>query len=273
MVNESIDLPDYVAPPLVEVVCGVSFPQLGLMKAAHLGLYWQRIRDRFPVIEERPPIGMQIEAGGLPGQPTIQSVEFSEMPPLPRTWFVDESGDRIVQLQADAFLYNWRNQAEASKYPRFKVVYSGFRDEFLGFSEFAAEAGLGQVLPIQFELTYVNHVTESVHWARGQTVGNLLPDFSWRSGGRFLPPYEAINWRTVFPLPDGMGRLHLSVNSALRKGDEPIVVIELRARGVLRTSDHSGMDEWFAMAHRTIVHGFSDLTGEDVQKDLWGRKV
>ena len=41
-------LPDFENPPVIEVVCGVSFAPLTDLKAVHLGLLWERFRDRYP---------------------------------------------------------------------------------------------------------------------------------------------------------------------------------------------------------------------------------
>jgi uncharacterized protein (TIGR04255 family) len=43
-------------PPVAEVACGILFGTTVPLRAAHIGLYWQRIRDEFPRIEEAPPL-------------------------------------------------------------------------------------------------------------------------------------------------------------------------------------------------------------------------
>ena len=48
-------------PPVVEVACGILFGTTVPLRAAHIGLYWQRIRNEFPRIEEAPPLSPVIE--------------------------------------------------------------------------------------------------------------------------------------------------------------------------------------------------------------------
>jgi uncharacterized protein (TIGR04255 family) len=53
-------LPKFDKPPVTEVVLGLAFKDLPL-QVGHVGLFWQKVRDEFPNIEERPPLGLIIE--------------------------------------------------------------------------------------------------------------------------------------------------------------------------------------------------------------------
>lgn len=94
-------LPDYANPPVIEVVGGVGFAPIEGFKAVHLGLLWERFRDQFPRVEEHPPIAMPLEVLQIPN-PQGPELQFLDTPPLPRIWFLDESGNGIVQVQRDA---------------------------------------------------------------------------------------------------------------------------------------------------------------------------
>jgi uncharacterized protein (TIGR04255 family) len=50
------DFPDYVKPPVNEVVCGITFEKLGGFKAPHFGTFWQRLRDDYPTCQSAPPL-------------------------------------------------------------------------------------------------------------------------------------------------------------------------------------------------------------------------
>ena len=77
------ELPDFDNPPVVEALLSVQFDRLPLPKSAHFGVYWERIRPRFPQTEEKgelqtvierhpdlpqPPVGIQFQAFDAPLQ-------------------------------------------------------------------------------------------------------------------------------------------------------------------------------------------------------------
>ena len=256
---------DYQNPPVIEVVCGVSFTPLERFQAIHVGMFWEHLKADFPGVEEHPPIGTVIERFPGPTPPTAE-IQYVETPPLPRVWFLDKSGNEIIQVQRDVFLLNWRKLAPTDEYPRFRIVMGNFRNHLERFRTFVEEQSLGSITPIQYELTYVNHVVEGPLWSQGKSVGELFPDFVWRKPSErfmpFLPNYEAANWRTTFRLPEESGRLHVSIQTAFRRTNinEPLVVFEMKARGIGMDRSLDALPSWFNIAHEWIVRGFADLT-------------
>jgi uncharacterized protein (TIGR04255 family) len=265
--------PDYANPPVIEVVCGVGFASLPDFKAVHLGLLWERFRKEFPRVEEQAPLAMPLEQFGvLRGAPS--ELQFVEVPPLPRVWFLDEKGNGIVQVQRDALLHNWRKLDEADRYPRFKVVFAEFMDYFGRFSDFVRANELGALTPAQYDLTYVNHIFPGDHWHHGDPLNSVFPDFQWRQEKRFLPVgYEAAQWKTAMRLPDESGRLHVSIQTGFKRPDNaPLIVLEMKARGMSKSPSVDAMTKWFDVAHEWIVRGFADITDKKLQGTLWGAK-
>jgi len=266
-------LPDYTNPPVIEVVAGVGFAPIAGFKTVHVGLLWERFRRDFPQVEEHPPIVMPPELLTPVGQ--LGEIQFVDTPPLPRVWFLDAAGNGIVQVQRDALLHNWRKLKDDDKYPRFKVVIAEFRDHFSRLADFAREQKLGAVLPLQYELNYVNHIFPGEHWDQGKTLNAIFPDFQWRQDrSRFLPPaYEAAQWRTAFRLPDDAGRLHITIQTGFKRPDNsPILILEMKARGMAKDQSFDSIWKWFDLAHEWIVKGFADLTDKTLQSRLWGAK-
>src|SRR5690348_4363351 len=117
--------PEYERPPITEVILGVGFEPLHALFAPHLGLLWEKYRADFPKVEEKPLLNG-------PGD----KLEFGEVPPLSRVWFSEESGNRLIQVQRDRFLQNWREISSGDKYPRYEQIresVKGRLDEFLAF--------------------------------------------------------------------------------------------------------------------------------------------
>jgi uncharacterized protein (TIGR04255 family) len=144
------DLPDFERPPVVEVVVGVQFEELGL-KVPHLGLLWQKYRGRFPHVDQRPALDPVVERFGVPAPP-IPSLTLMDQPPANRLWFMTEAQDELIQVQPDRLILNWRNFEAKHGYPRYEAVEQGFLSTFATFTEFLTEQGLGEgCVPISVE--------------------------------------------------------------------------------------------------------------------------
>ena len=260
--------PEFERPPVVEVVCGVLFRDIPGMLVAHLGSLWDKFRADYPTCREVAPLAPVVEQFDRPPELSFQ---FAEVPPMARTWFVHKNETGIVQVQRDRFLHNWRKVRETDEYPRYTSVIALFKDRLAVFEAFLNEHGLGDVVPLQYELTYVNHMPKGEGWSSLGDTGGLFPDFAWRvAPERFLQEAEAINWRTSFALPNRSGRLHATIRNATRTEDRtPLMQIELTARGIPSDASRDAMWNWFDLAHEWIVCGFVDLTGERARNMVW----
>jgi hypothetical protein len=80
---------------------------------------------------------------------------------------------------------------------------------------------------------------------------------------------ETINYRISFLLPDKMGRLYATIKTGAtrRVGGKKIVIFDLTVRGF-----NADMDKWFSVAREWIVKGFTDLTGNKIQDEIWKRR-
>lgn len=262
----------FESPPVVEVVCGVLFSPLSSLLAPHLGLLWDKFKPAFPNCEAHPPLAPALESPA-PSVLLGGGLELRSLPPLPRTWFVHESDNEVIQVQQDRFLVNWRRGESSAEYPRFSFVRKRFESHLETFCSFLSEHEIGALQPLQFEMTYVNHVPQGRGFTRWADVGAVFPDVSWRTNApRFLDTLESIQWQASFALPDGQGRLRASLKPAVRRSDgRPLMVLELTARGMAIDEDAAGRRAWFDLAHEWIVRGFADLTDETVQREQWGR--
>ena len=67
-----------------------------------------------------------------------------------------------------------------------------------------------------------------------------------------------------------MGRLHVHIQKGqLRENGQQVFRFELTARGIGENKSLEAMPNWFDFAHESIVRGFADLTGYQVQRDVW----
>ena len=187
--------------------------------------------------------------------------------PLRRVWLVDPTGRYLIQLDPPRFLHNWRKREDRDPYPRFETAYSRFTESLKLYQAFAEESSLGDLNPNLYELSYINHIFEEEDVFPEQ-VGRFLNFYGWQPSSAFQGHPEALNIRLALPLPNKAGRLTVSVQHGTRETDgKSVLVLDLTARGATKMT----MDEWFSIAHETIVRGFAEVTTDEAQR-LWRRK-
>ena len=257
--EDSISLPNYNNPPVNEVVCGLSFAKIEKFKSHHIGLFWQKIKDEFPIVEHATRLEDKLP-------------KFDLKEHLPRVWFVRNEQNRLIQLQDDRFYFNWRRIQEDEAYPRYETIIEDFKKYLLVFEKFLEEENLGSVNPERCELTYINHISKGEGWETVSDVINIFRVLCWNTEDRFLPPPVNVGGQVVFQLHHNKGRLELILQQAIRKTDKrPMFVLQNKATGLGEDKNMGAVWEWFSVAHEWIVYGFTDLTNESIQKDVWQR--
>lgn len=260
-------LPSYDQPPITEVACSVLFPSLEGLLTPHIGLLWQRFQPEYPSCDDVVPIAPRVEI--FNDQSVDPQFKLSNIPPLPRVWFVNQDGTKIIQIQRDRFIHNWRKIGVESEYPRYDNLIRAFQDHLANFDNFLTEAELGGVQPLQYELTYVNQIPQGQAWLTLEDIGKVFPDVSWKANSpRFLAHPQSISWATVFELPDELGRLHTSVRPSTLN-EKSTLLFELTVRGIGSCTSREALQSWFDIAHEWIVYAFADLTDKEVQTKNW----
>ena len=120
---ESRSFPNYEKPPVVEVVCGIVFETIKGFKAQHLGLFWQKVRDRFPECKHAVRLGFN---------PETEPLDLANY--LPRVWFISAKQNTLIQLQDNTFFFNWRKMEEDETYPRYSIIIEAFKTYPVYFS-------------------------------------------------------------------------------------------------------------------------------------------
>lgn len=270
------DLPDFSAPPVVEVVLSIQFERLAAFRTPQIGLLWAEVRDRFPKFEEHPPLDPVFEKfePGAPVKIGLQ-IETCDVPPLPRIWFLNEDGSHLLQVQPDRLIHNWREAGLGYAYPRYERLRKAFAEEIRLFENFIERERLGELVVNQCELTYVNHIEPGEAWQRHGELSEIFQNWSELRNRSFLPEPEdvGVNARYVMRTLQGVpfGRLHAKMQAAWRISDKrPIYVLNLTARGLPQDSGAEGALTFLDTAREWIVKGFADLTKPRMHR-TWGR--
>jgi uncharacterized protein (TIGR04255 family) len=267
----NVNLADFECPPVVETVLSLQFEKLPAMRAVHFGLFWSKVKERFPKTEEQAPLLPTIERFPEPMPPGGQiRFESIEVPTLPRVWMINEAGTEVIQLQNDRFIKNWRKSADDEPYPHYEpVIRPAFERDFREFKSILAEQKLSEIKVTQCEVTYVNHIISGDGWNNFSQLGRIFR--FWMPPALPVPGNpEDIGIHIRFPIiEDGrpIGRLHVDIQPALRATDSRrMYVMNLTARG-LQGSDL----EFFDIGRRWIVNTFEQLTTEEMHH-IWRKK-
>lgn len=264
-------LPKFRRPPVNEVVCCAYFVDLSDLQSAHLGKLWARLGKRYSrtqSVAPLPPVNLPIQA----------SLKISFSPPgepfeLPRTWFMDESGASLVQVQRDRLVFNWRRVTPDEAYPSYSSVIREFRRIYRAFLQFVTDFAIGELRLTGIELCYVNHITYGRELNTVDELPKVINFLSWHSS----PNLASALLRTMicnlqFERPEKMGQLTLACQTAQRLQDgQELIRFDLVARHLAENISELEVWPWFDNAHECIVTTFVDVTTPEIQRNIWER--
>ncbi|MEN8132936.1 MAG: TIGR04255 family protein [Pseudomonadota bacterium] len=96
-------------PPINEVVMSTYFnPLIHGLRNEHIGLFWHSVKETFPYVSQHPPVGgMDITMG-------------QDIFPMPRYWMIAADDINLIQIQKNAFMFNWRRRED--DYPHYDTM-------------------------------------------------------------------------------------------------------------------------------------------------------
>jgi uncharacterized protein (TIGR04255 family) len=272
------DLPEFDAPPVVEVLLSLQFSVIEGFRTVHAGLLWERkFRAEFPFTSDQPALSPQFETFGRKDPTSRIQIRASQVAPLPRLWFMKEPEHptEVVQFQTDRFTHNWRRVDQP--YPRYERIRDRFLDELLSVREFLREEKLDDVRPTQCEIAYVNLIPlTGSDWADyEEMMGLIRAPVRHRKKGSYLPPLEDLTLVARFVLQDTdgerRGRLIVNAQPTLGLAGEQVLRLELTARGAPKSPDVSEIQEFYELGREAIVRGFTALTTSKMH-EVWKRR-
>ena len=281
MIPGNFDLPDFDDPPVGEVVLSVQFAKINGFEAAHFGRFWEILGPEFSKTETHPPLPPVVERFDAPAAAPKISVQFREVPPIPRVWFLTARGDHLIQIQPDRFSCNWRKMRSGDKYPRYEQVRGQFDSAWKTLVDFLREQGLSNAPPeiTQCEVGYINHIAQSGVWSNYREGSKVLRHLSGDSPEMAgCLTQEAISFATSYVIrasdSEGdapMGRLHLEFGPGVHTETKaPIYILNLLARGMLLEKNSNGM-AFLDLGRQVIVDSFKRLSTTQMHK-VWGLK-
>ena len=273
----SIDLPKFNKPPVVEIVLGVQFNPLRGLTNSHMGAYWVGLKSEWPVVKNTAPLEEQFEHFGERGPSlALASLHIQiTQDPSSRMVMTHREKNRIIQIQNNRFHFNWTGGHMKEQYPKYDdFVRPAFDEAFGDFQRFVAEEELGEIVPNQWEVTYVNHIPKGSVWNEPDewaAIFSTSPTLRTPSSPVRLEGLQA-EWH--FEIMPQKGRLHVQMVSGRKKtGEEKeeLLVLKLTARGPIDSQSGPTLGEGLDIGHETIVRAFRDLASKKAL-DCWGYK-
>ncbi|MDY7009860.1 MAG: TIGR04255 family protein [Planctomycetota bacterium] len=260
-------------PPVIETVLSIQFERLPELTNAHLGAFWQQRKSEWPQANDAPPLEEQFETfGKQTGWQKGIHLKITQAPAA-RLQMKNATGDRMIQLQNCRLDYNWIGQSK-QKYPRYNTVRPEFDKILIAFEELVTEHRLGDLVPNQWEVTYVNHIFKGEIWSNSEDWASLfkLPGLAVVPEGL---RFEGFGGHWHFEIEPQRGRLHVAIQQALVGDPEKkeALVMNLTARGPIANNQNAitAIDEGLNLGHDVIVKSFRDLTSQQAH-DYWNRE-
>jgi uncharacterized protein (TIGR04255 family) len=269
------DGPRFHRPPVEEVAVGVQFsaPATGFLPT-HYGAFRESLKTKFPRVEVLPPLPdlREMPSPQVEGE-TVQ-IPFGYGAQLwPRVLFVSEDDSRLVQLQNDRLVFNWRRRQD-KPYVHYEVVREGFSEAFRAFDEFASREGLGPVVPIQCEIIYVNPLPRDATGVGPSSPEQVFRVWTSSVGEEWTKSLEDLSFNARYPLLDSsgnqFGRLIATMSTIVRPGSEKQMRLEMAARGRPSSQDLAGVLAFHDIGHDAIVRCFAAITTQAMH-DRWER--
>lgn len=256
-------LPDFENPPAVETLMGVHFAPIENWRGPYFGLFWSRIKSDYPRVELQPPI-VAAPAVGL----TVSGIEL----PL-RCWFFNQDETRLIQVQNNLFLHNWRKLGQADKYLHYEDLRPLFEREWQGFRGFLEGEGFGAPVVQLCEVTYVNHIDRGSGWETFGELSEVFPNWSPKTSGNYLPSPELVALNASYALKGIEGRLQITAQPAVRQTDaKETIQLTVTARCKPSSSSNEEIYRCLDEARERVVLGFTDFTSPKMHQ-IWGRKI
>jgi|SRR5579859_174846 len=266
----------FATPPVIETALSVQFNQLVGFTAAHTGWFWKEYVEK---LGEGPPNEWKQAAEAVRLPPVVEkfgSEEVWTVPTLnitqgvvsPRTQIIRGDGERMVQVQDNRFILNWRKRESA--YPSYEALLPEFRTMLGAFESFCSEAGFGSPAYNLWEIVYVDQVKKGMMWDSARNLNRIFPALTAPPVSTRHAPVSgdetvSADWR--FSLANQRGRLHIQLRQArLVPSNEEVIQLTTTARGAV--SETQSWEQGLNFGHEALRETFLSITSAEAQ-EMW----
>ncbi len=250
---------DFKTPPVIETVLSVQFQRIKELQLQKMVLFWNDLRDRFPKLEVKFPL--EDVVGSDPISPRIV------VEPELRCWFISEDQSKLIQLQNNRFIFNWRKITKQTSYVHYSATREDFKNEWGNFRQFLFDNSLGMTKVSQCEVTYINHIEINDQ----MKVSDVFPIINKDTAQHYLSSPTTLNASFDFETPDKKNKVHIKTSPAFRLSDQKkLITLDITARGVPEGFETNSLLKWFDAGREHVVRSFEDFTSPQMHKH-WGK--
>lgn len=253
-------------PPVAEVALSVQTAPAAGLQTAHMGAFWETaLRSEYPLTQDQPAAPPSVEA--FESASWAPTVMFGVGVPMGRQWYLSADQTRLVQIQNDRLVLNWR-RLQLQEYPHYDQLRAELERVATLWGAFLEARGLPRQPVVQAEVTYVNQIPVEAPLADLSDIGALLrvlrPDWPLQLG---TPEIVQIDQRFRLDGPDGKpARLYLTVAPGLLPGGADYLSLNLVIRGAPAGPTTADALVWMDFGHNQIVNAFADITSEAMRR-------
>jgi uncharacterized protein (TIGR04255 family) len=266
--TDRADLPDFKQPPAVETLMGVYFTPLKGWATPYFGLFWQKIRKEYPNVEVQPRIvserGLRLEL-----KPEKSTLHLSGEIPV-RWFYYHRSNRRLVQVQTDCFIQNWRRRDKNDSYLHYAQLRPSFEQIWQEFCRFLRGVKVDVPAVTECEVTYVNHIDKGSGWTNLRDLGQVVASWSGETSGKFLPSPDLISLNAAYPIAGRGGRLRFALQPGVTRTGMETLQLTVTARCKPASPDLSDVLNALDAGREWVVKGFTDFTTEKMHM-IWGK--
>jgi len=264
------ELPDFDRPPAVETFLGFHFASLQNWKTQYFGLFWQEIKDEYPDVQVLPPI---------PGEDVVrieldaQRVNLKVQGQIPvRWWYLHADGRRLIQIQSNRFIQNWRKRDAEDKYVHYADLKPSFLEVWERFVSFLKKHEVEAPKIHLCEICYVNNIDRGDAWHNFSDLHKVISGWSGKGATGFLPNPNLVTLNTVYPISAASGTLHVVMEPGRRQSDSTDVIqLSLTAHCRPSSARPGDLSAGLDLGREWIVRGFEDFTTGEMHT-LWGKR-
>jgi uncharacterized protein (TIGR04255 family) len=254
------------APPVAEVALSIQTTPVPRLQTADMSVFWDRfLRADYPHTQDQPAAPLTIER--FDGDALLPSVVFGFGPPLGRQWYLSEDQTRIVQLQNDRLIVNWRRLGSQG-YPHYRILREDIERIARQWSEYLEVEGFQAQNVVQAEVTYINQMAVEEPLSSPSDLGALFAALqpAWPAQmGR--PELVQLEQRFVVDAPgEKQARMYLAVAPAILHTGQSGLTLNLVVRGAPADTSLAGVLAWLDFAHNQIINSFADMTTSAIRQ-------
>jgi len=262
---------NYDRPPVNEVYISIQtkgkvFPD------ADFGLLLKVFSEAYPKVNVQPRLDRIVEDKTAP----IPSLTLELVPGVSqRFWLISQDDTRVIQVQDDRFIHNWRRREMEHGYPRYKSIRQEFES---ALTRLLAELKVQPTDLVDFcEISYVNHigipgvddVRSHIHriFTHVDDVDLNLAKLSLEESS-FAWTFSVHDERDAF-----MGRMRIVTSPAFVTSSRKFIFQnQITFRGRPPTPSLDAALRFCDRGHYCIVSAFDQVTTDEMHQ-LWGRRA